>query len=134
MAKAQSPVRLEASLMKSAAIAGDVFKRSAVEQVEYWAAIGRVVDPTITANDLLALKAGLIQVKLEKKKGVFVDAPSLLAEIDATRQSGSLQDDIAPNFPKYQASIAYPGYLEQVSDDGRIVVGQFEDGAFKAVK
>lgn len=130
MAKAQSPVRLEAGLMESAAIAGEVYKRSAAEQVEYWASIGRTVAPKITPEELLELKSGLIQLKFERNDNVTVNANALLAEIDQARDSGTLSKSIVSDQIRYQASIARPGYLEQVSPDGSVVVGMFENGEF----
>lgn len=137
MAKAQSPVRLEASLMESAALAGEAFKRSAAEQVEFWASIGRIVSARITPNEIMELQAGLTRIKLEKSDDVIIDPKGLLAEIDQKRQSGALQKSITNNDGSgrvcYQASSKKPGYLEQVAPDGTVTIGLFQDGQFKAI-
>ena len=131
MAKAQSPVRLESSLRESATLAGQVFKRSAVEQVEFWASIGRLIAPKISPNELLELQAGLAQVKVEKISPVSIDPEGLLTEIDQQRLSGTLQQEISNGQIRYQSSLSNPGLLEQVSPEGEITVGQFINGEFK---
>lgn len=45
MAKAKSPIRLDQSLMDSAASVAKVAHRSAAEQIELWADIGRTLTP-----------------------------------------------------------------------------------------
>lgn len=133
MAKAHSPIRLESSLMKSAALAGEAFKRSASEQVEFWASIGRLVAPRMTPNEILELQAGLAQLKIEKSRPVSIDPTSLFAEVKQKRQSGTLEKAIGHKKLRYQASITQPGFLEQVATDGSVTVGRFENGEFKAI-
>lgn len=133
MAKASSPVRLEANLMESAKIAGEVLKRSATEQVEFWAGIGRMIAPRLSPNELIELQAGLLEIRLEKAAPVTVDTAGLFAEVDQKRSSGALQQAIASNSVRYQASSAHPGYLEQVHPDGQVLVGRFEGGQFKSL-
>ena len=62
MAKAASPVRLEKELMEAAARSGERLHRSAAEQVEYWADIGRTVDASVSPDSLLEVAAGLARL------------------------------------------------------------------------
>lgn len=131
MAKAQSPVRLEASLMESAKFAGDLLKRSAAEQVEFWASIGRLVAPRLSPKELIELQAGLLAIKFEEPKPVTVDSGALFGELDQKRSSGALQHAIASHSVRYQSSVSHPGCLEQVNPDGSVVVGRFTHGQFE---
>ncbi len=133
MAKAQSPVRLEASLMESAKLAGEVLKRSAAEQVEFWASIGRIIAPRLSPNELMELQAGLLDIKLEKAKPVSVDSAGLFAELDQRRTSGALQQAITNNSIRYQVAASHPGYLEQVRPDGSTLIGKFINGQFEPI-
>ncbi len=56
MIKATSSVRLESSLINAATIAGIPLKRSAAEQIEYWAEIGRKVVKAVDPEVLLAVQ------------------------------------------------------------------------------
>ena len=132
MPKASSPVRLQAELMDSANLAGTLNNRSAAEQVEHWASIGRHVAQQLTQADLLELKAGLLSVSVEKPSSVDFDADALLDEIDVARDGGTLSEAIKAGGPRYQIASNAPGWLERVEPDGSVTVGRFEGGVFKA--
>lgn len=131
MAKAPSPVRLERSLMDAAAVEGSLLHRSAAEQIEYWADIGRKVSGVITPADLLAISAGLVKISLEETGPVSADSDAVFAALDRSRTSGDLSRSIAGDKPRYQASRTHPGLLEQVLPDGRVRLGQFYNGEFE---
>jgi len=131
MAKASSPVRLDSDLMKAASLAGSALHRSAAEQIEYWADLGRKVARSITPETLLEVQAGLAKLTVEKAQPVTVDPEAVFAALGQKRESGALQEAIASGNIRYQASREHPGFLEEVQPDGTIVVGQFKDGRFE---
>ncbi len=131
MPKASSPVRLQEELMESARINGSIQHRSAAEQIEYWADIGRRVAKTIDPDALLAIEAGLARIVVEKVKSKAVNPESVFTVLNADRESGRLASAIAERSPiRYQASKSNPGLLEQVDPEGHSVVGQFVNGEF----
>jgi len=131
MAKAASPVRLQEELMESARVSGAVQHRSAAEQIEYWADIGRKVSRTIDPDILLAVEAGLARITVENVKSSAVDPESVFAALDSDRESGVLASAIAEQSPiRYQASKSNPGLLEQVGPTGKTGIGQFINGEF----
>jgi hypothetical protein len=130
MAKAHSPLRLDASLVEQAKLSGKHLHRSTAEQIEYWADIGRSVSKVITPETLLQLYAGLVQIKVEPVNGPAVDPDKLFDALENDRVTGCLQDDITSSALRYQASVQYPGMLEQIAPDGVVAVGQFENGQF----
>ena len=131
MPKAASPVRLQEELMESARVSGSIQHRSAAEQIEYWADIGRKVSKTIDTDTLLAVEAGLARIVVEKIQTEALDADSVFAALDADRKSGKLASAIAEKSPiRYQASKDKPGLLEKVDAEGNSIVGQFIDGEF----
>ncbi len=129
MAKAQSPVRLQKSLMDSAVTAGTLFNRSAAEQVEHWARIGRIMQNLIGVETLLDIMAGAKTINLEEAPQVRANPDDVFAEIERKREQGRLASSLLPGEVRYQSSKSHPGMLEQVSADG-IVVGSFEGGEF----
>ncbi|TNC90519.1 hypothetical protein [Thalassolituus sp.] len=133
MPKAHSPVRLDAQLMESARLAGDVLKRSAAEQVEFWAHIGRLIAPRLSPKELLELQAGLLTIRFEEVQPAEINSDSLFDELDTRRATGSLSQSIAAGKIRYQASRTHPGHLEQVQPDGTIITGKFSGGEFKAI-
>ncbi len=134
MAKALSPVRLQADLMEAATTAGELHRRSAAEQVEYWASIGRSVSQLLTPEVLLSVRTGLARLRVEPVGGVALDADAVFDALDADRASGKLADTVTTSALRYQPSSTRPGYLEQHHRDGRVVLGQFRDGSFVALQ
>lgn len=131
MAKAASPVRLQEALMESARISGSVLHRSAAEQIEYWADIGRKVSRIVDPEILLAVEAGLARLTVEKVKSTGIDPEAVFASLDADRDSGALASAIAEQSPiRYQASRTNPGVLEQIDPAGNVQLGQFINGEF----
>lgn len=132
MAKAASPIRLESTLMNAATLAGSTLHRSAAEQIEYWANLGRKLSKIVDPEDLLAINAGLATLSLEKSAPVAVNPDAVFASLANDRDSGVLRDAIAANAIRYQASAVIPSMLEQVHPDGSVCLGQFVDGKFIA--
>lgn len=131
MAKAASPVRLERTLMDAAAVEGSLLHRSAAEQIEYWADIGRKISGVISPSDLLAINAGLVKISLEETAPVTADPDAVFAALSRERESGGLTLAVAGDKPRYQASRTHPGLLEQVWPDGAVRLGQFRNGEFE---
>ncbi len=134
MAKASSPIRLKSGLMEAATVAGSVQHRSASEQIEYWADIGRRVSKVVDTDSLLAVNAGLADIRIEEKSSISIDPDAVFATLERDKDSGALSEAIAADSVRYQASEQHPGMLEQVHPDGRRVVGQFVEGVFTAAK
>lgn len=130
MAKAPSPVRLESGLMSAAAVAGSTLHRSAAEQIEYWADLGRKVSRIVDPEILLAVQAGLAILRVERVSPLPVDPEAVFAALDRERNSGALSEAVAAGAVRYQASITRPGSLEACYPDGRVEVGQFANGQF----
>lgn len=130
MAKASSPVRLESNLMSAAALAGSTLHRSAAEQIEYWADLGRKVAKVVDPEVLLSVQAGLATLRVERTAPTPVDPDEVFAALDRERSSGALSEAIAAGTLRYQASASHPGLLEACYPDGRIEVGRFINGQF----
>lgn len=131
MPKASSPVRLEADLMAAAKLSGSLFKRSASEQIEYWASIGRNVADILNPNVLLDITNGVAKLKVEAVEFDGVDADAVFENLESDRTEGKLEDSLGTiSGVRYQASETHKGFLEQISPDGKVVTGKFNLGEF----
>ena len=130
MAKAASPIRLQNELMQAATSAGQRMHRSAAEQVEYWASIGRSVAKVVDPDTLLEVSAGLAQLKIVPVIPPLIEPDQLFSAMEQERTAGTLAATITGSEIRYQASSAHPGQLEQICPDGSIVIGQFSMGVF----
>lgn len=131
MAKANSPIRLDQSLMDSATSVAKAAHRSAAEQIEFWADVGRTLTQIIDVHTLVSLKAGTVRLLIEPVQTEAVDPDALFAQLDADRANGALSQRVTGCEVRYQASTAQPGWLEQIRADGSRVVGRFEGGTFQ---
>lgn len=131
MAKASTPVRLQADLMERAVQAGARHHRSAAQQIEYWAALGQQVAGLVDPDSLLAVQCGVARLKVEPIQAAPVASPEVFAALDADRRSGVLAQAVTTAAVRYQASRDQPGLLERIGPDGSRVVGRFRDGVFQ---
>lgn len=133
MAK-HTAVRLENNLMVAAKNAAMINKRSPVEQIEYWAELGRNISRFVDPEALIACSSGLAELKVEKVDAVPVNPLDVFNNLEAKRQSGELADAVTTTKIRYKASEDYPGLLEKIDSKGNIEVGTFKQGVFVKMK
>ena len=134
MAKSASPVRLQQDLMEKASLAGARQHRSAAEQIEYWAALGRQVAGVVDPDTLVDVMSGLAALKVVPVAGVVVDPEQAFAVLENGRRSGRLNLAVSGSSLRYQASPAKPGWLEKISPDGKRTLGNFQNGVFEPLE
>ena len=118
------PVKLSDPLVLDARLTGQVAERSIAGQIEYWARLGRAVEPLLQGIQALALcRAG--------------DARPLSASLDAVdspegrrRVADYLQTQ---PYPHYEPADT-PGLLMRITADGKRTLGRFVNRQFQAVK
>ena len=118
------PVKLSDPLVLDARITGQVAERSIAGQIEYWARLGRAVEPLLQGIQALALcRAG--------------DARPLSASLDAVdspegrrRVADYLQTQ---PYPHYEPADA-PGLLIRITADGKRTLGRFVHRQFQPLK
>lgn len=133
MAK-HTAIRLENSLMTAAKTAAAMNKRTAVEQIEYWAELGRNVSKFVDTESLLACSAGLATLKVEQIDAQSIDPTAVFNQLEKKRVSGELAASVTSTSIRYQASETYPGMLEQLDSKGKVKVGNFKNGVFVPMK
>ncbi len=127
-----NPIRIDEELLRSAKRSGARLRRSAAEQVEHWADIGRRFEGVVSHDVLDDIVTGQVRVRIEEVAAEPVDAADLFAELDSDRDSGRLASMVSEVPVRYQASRSHPGKLERVDADGAVTLGSFRDGEFVA--
>lgn len=115
--------------MQEALTAARINKRSAAEQLEFWADIGRRVSGQLNSDSLLEILAGSSTLKVVPVETPFVDADDVFTNLKRDQVSGKLSEQVTDATVRYQASASHPGYLEQLAE-GRVTVGQFRNAVF----
>jgi hypothetical protein len=116
------PVKVSDALMLDARVAGRIVERSMAGQIEFWAKIGRALEPLLRGDQMLALcRAG--GVKSLSECLASVDSP-------AGRQRVLKYLKTRP-YPHYEAASGRPGFLVRVEANGKRIVGRFVNRQFE---
>ena len=118
------PVKLSDDLILDARLAAEIAECSVADQIEFWAQLGRAIEPLLGGTRALALRR-VGAVKLLSQCLATVDSPE-------GRQRVIDYLDSQP-FPHYE-SAGDSGLLVRVDEDGSRKPGRFVDGAFRATK
>lgn len=119
------PVKLSDGLVLDARLAGEIVERSIAGQVEFWARMGRALEPILQGVQAMALcRAGQTRPLSECLE--TVDSPE--------GQKRVAQYLAAGPFPHYEPAAEAPGLLVRIEADGTRTVGRFVMRKFEAVK
>ena len=118
------PVKLSDALVLDARLAGEAFQRSLTGQVEFWARLGRAIEPLLEGTQVLALCRNVTARPLSE---CFesVDSP-------AGRRRVAEYLETQP-FPHYEPAADRPGLLVRIEADGKRTLGRFVNRRFKAI-
>jgi hypothetical protein len=118
------PVQLSDELILDARLTAEIAERSIAGQIEFWAQLGRAIEPLLEGSRALALR----------RAGAVVPLSECLASVDspAGRRRVAEYLDSRP-FPHYQPVPGSTGLLVRVDEDGTRTLGRFIDRQFQAV-
>jgi len=119
------PVKLSDSLVLDARVVGDIAERSIAGQIEFWASLGRAIEPVLDGARALALA----------RSGRARPLSKCLAEVDAAAGRKRVSDYLASiPFPHYEPAPRAPGVLVRIEADGRRTLGRFVRRRFEAIR
>ena len=119
------PVKVSNALMLDARVASEIVERSMAGQIEFWAKIGRALEPVLRGDHVLALcRAGSIKPLSERLESV--DSPSGRRRVFEHLKTRP--------YPHYEAASEPPGMLVRIQADGKRTVGRFVNRQFQPVK
>ena len=119
------PVKLSDGLVLDARLAGDILERSIAGQVEFWARLGRAIEPLLQGTQAMALCRNATVRPLSACLDT-VDSPEGRGRVAAYLQ--------ARPYPHYEPAADYPGLLVRIEADGTRAVGRFVNRRFQVVK
>jgi len=118
------PVKLSDALVLDARLTGDVVQRSIAGQIEFWARLGRAIEPLLQGVHSLALsRAGAVKPLSECLASVDTEAGRV-------RVADHLQHQPYPHY----APAEQPGLLIRIEADGKRILGRFVRREFKPLK
>jgi ParD-like antitoxin of type II bacterial toxin-antitoxin system len=118
------PVQISDELLLDARITAELAERSIAGQIEFWAQLGRAIEPLLEGSRALA----------RRRAGPAVPLSERLASIDsdAGRQRVALYLQPRP-FPHFEPIPGSPGLLVRIDVDGTRTAGRFVGREFQAV-
>ena len=119
------PVKLSNGLVLDARLAGKAMERSIAGQVEFWARLGRAVEPLMQGVQVLALA----------QKGAAQSLSDCLRTVDspAGRRRVAAFLDAQP-YPHYEPHPQNGRWLIRIDAGGKRTVGRFVNREFRPVK
>jgi hypothetical protein len=119
------PVKLSDNLIHDARMISELTKRSMAGQIEFWAAIGRAIEPLLQGALSLALTRAVAVMPLSKCME--------LANTPAGRKRLTTYLESQP-YPHYAPARGQAGLLLRTEANGRKTVGRFVRREFRPVK
>jgi hypothetical protein len=116
------PVKISDELMLDARLAGQWLQRSIAGQIEFWAALGRAIEPLLEGDQVLALK----------KAGRATPLSACLRSVDSAEGRRRVADHLRSRpYPHYEPAPGKPGMLVRIDEKGRRTLGRFVGRRFK---
>jgi hypothetical protein len=119
------PVRLSNALVRDARLAREAFERSLTGQVEFWARLGRAIEPLLQGSRVLALCRNAAAQPLS----------ACLDSVDSPAGRVRVADYLTTQpFPHYEQDPDDSKYLVKIDADGKRTIGRFVNRQFKPRK
>jgi hypothetical protein len=116
------PVKLSDRLVLDARLIGEVAERSIAGQIEFWAGLGRAIEPLLRMPEILALRG----------RGGAQALSTCLAEVDSAAGRQRVASYLATRpFPHYEQE---GNHLIRVDQDGTRTAGRFVNRKFQPLR
>jgi ParD-like antitoxin of type II bacterial toxin-antitoxin system len=116
------PVKLSDALVLDARITGELAERSIAGQVEFWARLGRSIEPLLQGDQAMALSRNAAAHPLSE----------CLKSADTAKGRRRLKSYLESQpYPHYEPHPEIQGLLIRVEENGRKTVGRFVNRKFQ---
>src|SRR5437870_5796362 len=119
------PVKVSDALVLDARLAAEAVERSIAGQIEFWARLGRAIEPLLRGTEVIALCQTAAARSLSACLG-SADSP-----VGRRRVARFLKTQ---PYPHYEPAPNGHGLLIRIQEDGTRAVGRFIHREFKPVK
>jgi hypothetical protein len=118
------PVKISDTLVLDARLTGEVAERSIAGQIEFWARLGRAIEPLLRGDKALALR----------RAGDSKPLSECLRSVDSPEGRKRVAEHLKSRpYPHYEAA-DLPGLLVRIESNGKRTLGRFVNREFQAVK
>jgi hypothetical protein len=118
------PVKISDALVLDARLTGKAAERSIAGQIEFWARLGRAIEPLLRGDSAIALR----------RTGDAKPLSDCIREVDTKKGRQRVMDHLKRlPFPHFEQSDS-PGLLIKIDANGKRTLGRFVNRQFEAVK
>lgn len=115
------PVKLSENLVLDARLASQLSERSIAGQIEYWARIGRAIEPLLGLGNVIQLK----------QRGDARPLSECVRSVDTEAGRRRTADYVATRpFPHFEAAPGRTGVIVKIDEDGTRTEGRFVNRQF----
>ena len=119
------PVKLSDKLVLDARIVGETTERSIAGQVEFWARLGRAIEPVLRTEEVLRLK----------QRGETIPLSACLTDVDTAAGRERVKSSLATRpYPRFEPALGRPGLIVKIDEDGTRTAGRFVNRKFQPVR
>lgn len=115
------PVKLSDELVCDARLTGQVSERSIAGQIEFWAQLGRALEPILRGDRVAALRRASAGLSLSEA------VADVASDVGRKRVCDYLE---TRPFPHFEVVAGSPGLLRKIDEDGTRTVGKFVNRVF----
>src|SRR5688572_5426283 len=110
------PVKISDELLLDARLTAHAAERSIAGQIEFWAQLGRAIEPLLDGARALALR----------RAGAAVPLSECIATVDSAKGRRRVKDYLASqSYPHYAPAPGKPGMIYRTEKDGKRTLGRF---------
>lgn len=118
-------INLSDEFVDQARAAAQAADRPVAGQIEFWAQLGRAIEPLLDSSPSLA----------PRRTGGTVSLSQLIATVDSPEGRQRVAEYLKSiRFPHFEAAPGEPALLVRIDADGSHTLGRFRDGKFEAVQ
>ena len=118
-------MKLSDQLVLDARVVGEAAERSIAGQIEFWARLGRAIEPVLRTDEALRLK----------QRGEAAPLSACLRDVDTAAGRDRVNAFLATRpYPHFEPAPDRPGYIVKIDEDGTRRVGRFVNRQFKPVR
>ncbi len=119
------PVKLSDELVSDARNVAELSQRSIAGQIEFWAAIGKSLEPLLRGDRAMALR----------QSGATRPLNELVADVDTDAGRQRVRDYLNRQpYPHFRVVEGRPGLLCRTAADGTETIGRFVNREFQPVE
>ena len=116
------PVKLSDDLVLDARLTSEVSERSIAGQIEFWAQLGRAMEPLLRGKEMMALR------RFGQEKSLSESLESVDSDEGRKRVAEYLEQQ---PFPHYEPSPDHEKLLIRIEEDGTRTLGRFVNRTFQ---